>query len=92
VSQGRTFLRPAPRFGTLDAPPLPHHGGVEILLWLVPAAVTTGLAALYVSWVGRERGERELTEADQERFAAAIMRPLPGQAPARGSDSTRRAS
>ncbi|MCX6397841.1 MAG: hypothetical protein NTV23_15245 [Propionibacteriales bacterium] len=58
---------------------------MEILLWLVPAAVTTGLAMLYVGWVGRERSEREPTEADQERFAAAIMKPLPQQ-------TTRRAS
>lgn len=60
---------------------------MEILLWLVPAAVTTGLAMLYVSWIGRERVEREPTEADQERFAAAIMKPLPQQA-----RDTRRAS
>ena len=53
---------------------------MEILLWLVPAAVTTGLAMLYVSWIGRERADREPTEADQERFAAAIMKPLPDQA------------
>jgi len=32
---------------------------------------------LYVSWIGRERSEREPTAADQERFAAAIMKPLP---------------
>ena len=72
-----------------------HHGAVEILLWLVPAAVTTTLAALLVGWVGRERGEREMTEADQERFAAAIMRPLPAKARATrpGADSeTRQAS
>lgn len=53
---------------------------MEILLWLVPAAVATGLAMLYVSWIGRERIEREPSEADQERFAAAIMKPLPPKA------------
>ena len=32
-----------------------HHGGMEILLWLAPAAVVTGLAMLWAGWVGRER-------------------------------------
>ncbi|MFL6060725.1 MAG: hypothetical protein ACJ72E_05805 [Marmoricola sp.] len=50
---------------------------MEILLWLLPAAVTTGVAMLWVSWVGRERPVRGRTDAEQERFAAAIMRPLP---------------
>jgi hypothetical protein len=52
---------------------------VEILLWLVPAAAVTGLAMLWASWTGRERPERERTDADQERFAAAILRPLPAE-------------
>lgn len=60
---------------------------MEILLWLLPAAVTTGLAMAYVSWIGRQRTDREPTPADQERFAAAIMKPLPKQA-----QQTRRAS
>lgn len=64
---------------------------MEILLWLVPSVVATGLAALYVSWIGRDRPEREVTEAEQERFAAAIMRPLPGQTEV-GTRPTRRAS
>ena len=50
---------------------------MEILLWLLPAAVTTGLAMAWVGWVGRERPERARTEAEQERFAEAILRPLP---------------
>lgn len=50
---------------------------MEILLWLLPAAVITGLAMLWAGWVGRERPERARTEADQERFAEAILRPLP---------------
>lgn len=54
---------------------------MEILLWLLPAAVVTGLAMLWVSWVGRERPEREQSEADQERFAQAILRPLPTATP-----------
>lgn len=55
-------------------------GPVEILLWLLPATVVTGVAMLWASWAGRERPERERTEAEQERFAQAILRPLPGSA------------
>jgi hypothetical protein len=50
---------------------------VEILLWLLPAAVTTGLAMLWAGYVGRDRSDRAPTEADQERFAEAILRPMP---------------
>jgi len=50
---------------------------VEILLWLLPAAVLTGLAMLWAGWVGRQRPERARTEAEAERFAEAILRPLP---------------
>jgi hypothetical protein len=53
---------------------------VEILLWLLPAAVITGLAMLWAGLVGRERPERGRTAADQERFAEAILRPLPRSA------------
>jgi hypothetical protein len=56
---------------------------VEILLWLLPAAVVTGFAMLWAGWAGRERPEQARSEADQERFAAAIMRPLPDTAPSR---------
>ncbi len=48
-----------------------------ILLWLLPAVVATAAAMALVGWIGRERPERERTEAEQERFAAAIRRPLP---------------
>ncbi len=51
-----------------------------ILLWLVPAAIVTGTAMIVVAWVGRARPEREMSQADQDRFAAAIMRPMPGAA------------
>ncbi len=50
---------------------------MEILLWLLPATAVTGLAMLWASWTGRERPERERTDAEQERFAQAILRPLP---------------
>jgi hypothetical protein len=52
---------------------------VEILLWLLPAVVATGAAMVWVGWVGRERPERERTPAEQERFAEAVMRPVPGE-------------
>jgi hypothetical protein len=54
---------------------------VEILLWLVPSVVATCLAMAWVSWVGRERPERESTAEEQERMARALERPLPGEAP-----------
>jgi hypothetical protein len=51
---------------------------MEILLWLVPPAVVTGVAMLWVSWLGRARSVGpDRSDAAQERFAAAIMRDLP---------------
>jgi hypothetical protein len=52
---------------------------VEILLWLLPAALVTAAAMAWVAWVGRARPEREWSGADQERFARAVMRPLPDE-------------
>lgn len=52
---------------------------MEILLWLLPAALVTGAAMAWVGWVGRERPEREWSEAEQERFARAVMRPIPDE-------------
>lgn len=52
---------------------------VEILLWLLPSVVVTGVAMAWVSWLGRERPERERSAAEQERFANAIMRPVPDE-------------
>lgn len=54
-----------------------------ILLWLLPPVVVTGVAMLWVSWVGRTRPAlSERSEAAQERaqqrFAAAILRDHPG--------------
>jgi hypothetical protein len=54
-------------------------GPVEILLWLLPSGLVTGAAMAWVSWIGRERPERQRTEAEQERFARAVMRPLPDE-------------
>ena len=50
---------------------------MEILLWLVPAAVTTVLAMLWVSWVSRDgRGEVDRAVA-VERLGKALARDLP---------------
>jgi hypothetical protein len=54
---------------------------VEILLWLLPSVVVTCVAMAWVSWVGRARPERERSEAEQDRFAQAIMRPIPDVRP-----------
>lgn len=56
---------------------------MEILLWLVPTAVVTVLAMLWVSWLGREgRGEVD-REVAVRRLAAAMQRPHPGTGRAR---------
>jgi hypothetical protein len=55
-----------------------------ILLWLLPTAVATALAMGLAGWIGRRRPDRERTAADQERFAAAIQRPLPTARPRPG--------
>ena len=52
---------------------------MEILLWLLPAALATGAEMVWVSWLGRDRPERERSAAEQERFARAVMRPIPDE-------------
>ena len=48
---------------------------MEILLWLVPPAVVTVLAMLWVSWLGREgRGEVD-REVAVRRLGEALERP-----------------
>jgi hypothetical protein len=48
---------------------------VEILLWLVPSAVVTVLAMLWVAWWGREgRGEVD-RETAVRRMGEALSRP-----------------
>lgn len=54
-----------------------HHGRVQILWWLAFPAGVTLLAMAVVGWSGRARPERR-SDADQERFAAAILREHPG--------------
>lgn len=52
---------------------------MEILLWLVPAAVVTGIAMLWAGWAGRPRSEQtQRSDADQARFARAIVKEHPG--------------
>ena len=51
---------------------------MEILLWLLPSVVVTCAAMAWVSWLGRERPERERSDLEQERFAQAVMRPHAG--------------
>lgn len=52
---------------------------MEILWWLAPAGGVTLLAMLWAAWAGRPRKDtpRERSEADYEKFAAAIAREHP---------------
>jgi hypothetical protein len=51
---------------------------VDILLWLVPTAVVTVVAMLWVAWLGRDgRGEVDRDVA-VERLAAAMQRDSAG--------------
>ena len=51
---------------------------VEILLWLVPPAVVTSLAMLWVSWLGREGRGQVDRDVAVRRLAAAMQKdPLP---------------
>ena len=51
---------------------------MEILLWLVPPAVVTLLAMVWVSWLGREgRGEVDREEAVR-RLTKAMQKDHPG--------------
>lgn len=50
---------------------------MEILLWLVPAAVVTVAAMLWVGWAGRDgRGEVD-REVAVERLGKALAKELP---------------
>lgn len=59
---------------------------MEILLWLVPAAVVTTVAMIWAAWAGRERptmderSEAARQEA-QRRLAEAMARPHPHATP-----------
>ncbi len=52
---------------------------MEILWWLAPAGAVTVVAMLWAAWAGRPQKDtpRERSEADYERFAAAIAKEHP---------------
>lgn len=55
---------------------------MEILAWLVPAAVVTAVAMLWAAWAGRPRPDDRAVQAqrrevDHERFARAITKAHP---------------
>jgi hypothetical protein len=57
---------------------------VEVLWWLVPAAGVTALAMAWAAWAGRPGREDDVpSEADYERFVAAMTREHPGKRLAR---------
>ena len=47
---------------------------VEVLLWLVPSVVVTGLAMLWVSWLGRA-GRGEVDRDVAVRRMAGVLEP-----------------
>ena len=54
---------------------------MEILWWLAPPVVATGLAMVWVSWLGREgRGEVD-REVAVRRLADALAKPSPIRTP-----------
>lgn len=62
---------------------------VEVLLWLVPAAVATSLAMVWATWTGRRARrsadhDRRVSPRDDEaaraRLGAALARPVPPRA------------
>lgn len=63
---------------------------MEILLWLVPAAVATVLAMLWVSWVGRDGHGEVDREVAVERLGKALARELPAGAPRTPASSRER--
>ena len=50
---------------------------MEILLWLVPPAVVTLVAMLWVSWLGRERRGEVDPEVAVRRLAQALQKEPP---------------
>jgi cytochrome c-type biogenesis protein CcmH/NrfF len=53
---------------------------VQILLWLVPAAVATTAAALWAAYAGRERRPEPDRKAELARIGEALDRDLPRRA------------
>ena len=50
---------------------------VEILLWLVPPVLVTGLAMVWVGWLGRDRPDEVDREASVARLAKALAKDHP---------------
>lgn len=61
---------------------------MEILLWLVPPAVVTFVAMVWVSWLGREGRGRVDRDVAVRRLGEALerTRAVPGPSPARPAD------
>ena len=63
---------------------------MEILLWLVPPAVVTVVAMLWVSWIGREgRGEVDREVAVRRLGEALSRRPPPARYSAKPREQDR---
>lgn len=54
---------------------------MEILLWLVPAGVVTGLAMLWAGWQGRRNRHELDREEGVRRLARALERPAASYPP-----------
>lgn len=63
---------------------------MQVLWWLVPPLVTTGLAMIWAAWVGRARDDirRDDSEAARQRMQKALAKPTP-QARAHSAGPTR---
>jgi len=52
---------------------------MQVLWWLVPPLVTTGLAMIWAAWLGRARDDirRDDSDAARLRMQKALARPTP---------------
>lgn len=62
------------------APRAPYARSVEILLWLVPPVVVTGLAMVWVGWAERERPAPDRDEQVRRIEVALRKEPPAGYA------------
>lgn len=55
---------------------------MQVLWWLVPPLVTTGLAMIWAAWVGRARDDvrRDDSDVARQRMQKALERPTPQSA------------
>ena len=54
-----------------------YAGRVQILWWLLPPALVTGLAMAWVSWLGRDGRGAVDPDVAVRRMAEALSRPAP---------------